>query len=581
MGMTDEASGKFAIHFGASDEPLFGLYHPPAPAHARRGLGVVVCPPLGDDLIRSHRPLRHLAERLAASGFAVLRLDYRGTGDSAGDERGPDRVHGWTEDVGFAADELRARAGVSRLAFVGLGAGGTLASAAAAARDDVEALVLWSAYDSGAAFVTEAVRTHRMHKRLEPEAFSGGPPAAGGEEALGFFLSDQTMAGMRALAPDAILRRPAPRVLALQAQAGPRSATLLGRLEALGAAVERRSVPSDRFLIVPPHQGSLPEEALGAVVTWCQSLPSHEPVPVRVTPTVAMAERPVVFGEEGPLFGILHPGAGERRMPGVVLLNAGCVHRMGPHRMNVTLARRLAVQGFPVLRLDLSGIGDSPVAPGAEENLTYPPEALRDVDQAMTFLRRTHGIDRFVMVGLCSGADLAFKAGFNFRDVAGAVMMNPRTFCAHDLSAVDEFHKGRWYQEALLRKEAWRKLLRGQVDLRRVARTVAPRLRAVARQLLTRRRSPEEATVPARLGSMIERGVDTFLLVSEHDPGVDFVDGRHRGGMHELRSLRGFRREDLRGTDHTFTALWAQARVIDLVVDHLAARHLAVAQEAA
>ena len=49
----------------------------------------------------------------------------------------------------------------------------------------------------------------------------------------------------------------------------------------------------------------------------------------------------------------------EAGQPWVVLLNAGIIHRIGPNRLYVQLARRLASRGHAVLRFDLAGIGDS------------------------------------------------------------------------------------------------------------------------------------------------------------------------------------------------------------------------------
>ncbi|HEY5089012.1 MAG TPA: alpha/beta hydrolase, partial [Polyangia bacterium] len=89
---------------------------------------MILCNPIGDDLIRAHRAFRHLAEALANSGFPVLRFDFDGTGDSAGDERDPDRVATWRADIKRAAAELRARSGVQALALVGLKLGATLAT---------------------------------------------------------------------------------------------------------------------------------------------------------------------------------------------------------------------------------------------------------------------------------------------------------------------------------------------------------------------------------------------------------------------------------------------------------------------
>jgi dienelactone hydrolase len=571
--------GKIPIQFGSLVSPLFGWFHPPR--GARRSGGIVICNPVGDDLVRAHRPLRHLAERLAAAGFPVLRFDYRGTGDSAGDESEPGRVAGWLADVSAAADELRARGGVERLAFVGLRAGATLAVEAASDRDDVAAVVSWSGYPTGGAFVDDALRTHRMHRKLEPEAFSGGPPAPGGEEALGFFLSDETMAGLREidLAAAAV-----PRVLVLAT--GEKDA-VSAALECAGVPVERRQIPADRFLIVPPHQGPLPEEALAASVPWLEAtfpdrteVPAPPPRPARVAPLAG--EEPHVIPGPRPLFGILtRPVAPRPGLPAIVLVNAGCVPRFGPHRQYLPLARRWAALGFSVLRLDLSGIGDSPVGEGAEENVTYPPGALDDLGRALDWLEGEARAERFVLAGLCSGADIAFTAGRDPR-VAGLVMMNPRTFCVYDLGMVESFKGARWYQESLHRKDAWKKLLRGQVNLVRVARAVGPKaMRMLGRKvkaLVTRDAGAEG--VPGRLRALAERGVDTLVVVAPHDPGIDYVDANFAGEMRTLRSVPGFRREDIEGTDHTFTALWAQRRMADLLTEHLVARHLPAAMPA-
>jgi dienelactone hydrolase len=568
--------GRTPIQFGDLVSPLFGWFHPPA--GARRAGGVVLCNPLGDDLVRAHRPLRHLAERLAAIGFPVLRFDYRGTGDSAGDEHEPARVAGWLADVGHAVDELRARGGVAQVALVGFRAGATLAAAVAASRDDVDVLVCWSGYPSGGAFVDDVVRTHRLHRKLEPQAFSGGAPLAGGEEALGFFLTDETIRDLRAIDLAALEHKPL-RALVLAPGATDKVTAALN-----GFTVERRQVPADRFAIVPPHQGSLPEEALAAIVTWLDAgratNAGDEPLapPARLVPIAA--EDPEVI--DGRLFGVLVRRQVRPELPAVVLLNAGCVPRFGAHRQYVMLARRWAELGFAVLRLDLSGIGDSPVAAGATENLTYPPGALGDVKGALTWLTAQTGARRFVLAGLCSGADIAYATADDPR-VDGIVLMNPRTFLVHDLETVESFKGARWYQDSIRRKESWRKLLRGDVDLVRVARAMAPK---AARLIGDRVRrlvgdAPEATSVPARLRRLCARGVDTLLVVAPHDPGIDYVDANFGGEMRALASVPNFRRETIPGTDHTFTAIWSQRRVADLVSDHLVARHLREAPTAA
>lgn len=92
---------------------------------------------------------------------------------------------------------------------------------------------------------------------------------------------------------------------------------------------------------------------------------------------------------------------------GVLILNAGVVHRVGPHRLNVTLARRLAALGLTCWRLDLSGIGDSRPIPG---RITFRESAIQDIRLVMDEVGADMGISRFTLVGLCSGADNALAA---------------------------------------------------------------------------------------------------------------------------------------------------------------------------
>jgi hypothetical protein len=73
---------------------------------------------------------------------------------------------------------------------------------------------------------------------------------------------------------------------------------------------------------------------------------------------------------------------------------------------------------------------------------------------------------------------------------------------------------------------------------------------------------------------MVEAGVDTYLLVSDRDPGISYVDAHFPDEMRQLRDLPGFRRVDISGSDHTFTPVSAQIQVSDLVTRHLTDRYL-------
>ena len=122
---------------------------------------------------------------------------------------------------------------------------------------------------------------------------------------------------------------------------------------------------------------------------------------------MSVREKAVQFGKSTTLVGILtEPAAGSSgRKPAVILLNSGILHRVGSCRFHVTIARTLAPLGYPVLRFDYSGIGDSEPR---RDNLPFEESAVVETREAIDYLAGK-GITEFVLMGLCSGADMAHE----------------------------------------------------------------------------------------------------------------------------------------------------------------------------
>ena len=141
-----------------------------------------------------------------------------------------------------------------------------------------------------------------------------------------------------------------------------------------------------------------------------------------------LTEEPLQFGEGGRLFGILTlPGMPPRRaqeLPVFVFLTAGLLHRVGPHRLHVRLARELAQMGFSSLRVDLAGTGDSPPQPG----LTYPQSVAADFREISGVLESRLGRLPLVLAGLCSGAHNAVRLTPEEPRVVGMVLLDPICF---------------------------------------------------------------------------------------------------------------------------------------------------------
>jgi len=171
--------------FGRSERLLFGTYHAPA-VRSPRPSAVLLCNPFGQEAIRAHRIYATLATRLSKAGQHVLRFDYYGTGDSAGDVAEGSQP-GWIEDVLEAHEELQASSGVSRVIWVGLRYGATLAVLAGRSlRRSIEGVILWDPVVDGAAYVKDLGESHTAFMRQDMRNWRPSGPA--GSESLGFPL---------------------------------------------------------------------------------------------------------------------------------------------------------------------------------------------------------------------------------------------------------------------------------------------------------------------------------------------------------------------------------------------------------
>jgi len=172
-------------------------------------------------------------------------------------------------------------------------------------------------------------------------------------------------------------------------------------------------------------------------------------------------EQATLLGARKSLVGVIAQGAAARAAdrPAVVILNAGIVHRVGPNRMFVTLARRLAAAGNFVVRFDLSGIGDSETR---NDGLAPLDSSLADIREVLDTLESTRQIRRVVLVGLCSGADQAVIYGAKDPRVVGVVMIDPSVpptwrYYAHHLRG-RVFRLRSWLNLASPNHPLWRRL---------------------------------------------------------------------------------------------------------------------------
>ena len=566
------------IAFGG-EHGLFGLYHPAA--DRTHPIGVVLCNPLGYEAMCAHRTYRDLAIRAAAKGFPVLRFDYEGTGDSAGGSDEPGRVSAWLRSIDHAIHELRRRAGVRSVALVGVRFGATLATLAASQRADVSALVLWAPCPSGRSYLRE-LRALRLLKN-EP-----GATAKDGALADHSF-HPTTLEELDAVNLRAVRTLPATRALLLHGHVAAADDSLGRQLAQLGVRVTVASKSGYESMMRDPQDVVVPVDTLDAVTAWLESgtsegAPIVAPRPAAASPLHVSSdsgapaqEHGVRFGSDGRLFGIVTIPPRISNSPAVLFLNVGAHHRVGPNRMCVSMARDTAALGRLAFRFDVAGLGDSATERDAMAGgRLYSKDSVSDVRAAMDFIERTHGVSTFVLVGLCSGAYLAFHTAAEDRRVVGQVLLNPQTFefkegDSLELSMRKSFLSTRYYLRAALSPEPWNRLIRGQVHVRAIAGALRDRFTVRAVRRLTSMRAkvagqpaPQDDIERAFRG-MSDRGVSSLLVFSFNDGGIDTIE-RHLGtNARRMTRRKNFRFEIVQGSDHTFSEVDAGRRLRALV----------------
>jgi uncharacterized protein len=241
---------------------------------------------------------------------------------------------------------------------------------------------------------------------------------------------------------------------------------------------------------------------------------------------------------------------------GVLIVVGGPQYRVGSHRQFLLLSRAVADAGYPTMRFDFRGMGDSPGELRDFEGVN------EDIGSAIdAFQAHCPQLEHIVLWGLCDAASANLLYWDIIRDarVGGLVLLNPWVRSEATLART---HIKHYYGQRLLQADFWHKLLSGKLG---IGRALQGFVTSWLHALKTSGGTAADATLPfqKRMMRALENYPGPVLLILSDDDytAKEFLEaiqadpvGAQALGKDQLTRI------DIDGADHTFSsAQWRQA----------------------
>lgn len=245
---------------------------------------------------------------------------------------------------------------------------------------------------------------------------------------------------------------------------------------------------------------------------------------------------------------------------GVLIVVGGPQYRVGSHRQFLLLSRSLAEDGYPAMRFDCQGMGDSSGDRRGFEAVEIDIAAALDA-----FIASCPQIKRVVLWGLCDAASASLLYWGSTLDtrISGLVLLNPWIRSERTLA---QAHIKHYYGKRLFQTEFWSKLLTGNLGIMQAIGGFFMSMKK-ARQM----NQPEDREDTSSFQKKMLRGLKTFpgrvlLLLSGNDyTAKEFIEAVRADRAWAAAVFRtNVTRIDLPEADHTFSSAEWRGQVEDM-----------------
>ncbi len=567
---------------------VFCCLHLPLSHHVNNHL-VIVCNPIGYEYSHAHRTLRHLCDSLAAKGIAAVRFDYHGTGDSPGTILDSERLETFQNNINDVIKHVSSFFDNPKITLLGLRLGSTIAGLYAS-KFQVDNLVFWSPCERGRAFVREMRALDRLSEQTESIERDY-------IDSAGFLLSNDTADELSQINLRELNYKVAERVLLVDRDdISPGSKFYESLLKTTSYVTSQFVMDGYTEMMSEPQETLVPTGTLNRIVDWCTEVPTktiQKPV-IEFQSELAIESNDLEIKEtivklgSNQLCAIISKPAEKvsDSLPTVVLANSGAVHRVGPNRIYVELARKLASIGFQVIRVDLRNLGDSVSGYPDNENSPYPAESTEDIQSVLDTLKVETGAKDFVIAGLCSGAHNVFHTALEVEDTSNireVIMINPLAFYRRPHLYIDNSKEQsrakntEQYKNSLLSIEKWKKLIKADVDMKYLLKFIFNffilKSKNLVKSILEKFGFVEPSQLSRDFQKLKSKNIKLAFFIASKDPGESIIMSQAKGEVLKLMKSGDVYIERIPDSDHTFSSKLCRDNFISIISSYLESRY--------
>ncbi len=446
---------------------------------------VVIAGPFAEEKKAAQRALVAASRAFAAANYDVLRFDWSGTGDSGGTfaEAG---IEKWLADLRAVLDTAK-QMSEAPITLLGLRFGAALAWQIAT-EIEVENLVLWEPVVSGSSYARQNRQRSQIRAQMTHGVSHGGEAktamqtAEGGFDFDGFFINEKLQIEMANLDLHLAPLPKTKRLLLLQISGSPR---LKKPFEDLAERARQANIETEiENVAVEAFWSSIGLIDTSAVrdktLQWLEkSAPpaafAKRELNLEKTSQIAPEIKAQICGFQSgneQVNGVLYEPQNAKPTRAVILLHGWSGYRVGPGQLLSETARELAKNGFAAYSFDFRGRGESEMEV-AQASLN---SMIRDATRAVPLLREQFGFEKFTLLGLCSGGEVAIGASLSHSRIDSLALWSAPVFSgAFDLARQARRSKNalQKYARKIFLPETWAKFFGGGLNWKMIVRALS------------------------------------------------------------------------------------------------------------